>query len=273
MANQGGGGLRAALAWVLFPAVPVVLETAYNGNFQFSFGGTVPPDPRDWGWLAWLTELGPLVGFGFLAGATLSLPDEPTDRRGPRAWLGRRAVWVAVGPWLGFLVGVPALWAFTQALQLLPKAVGDWFAAPFTNGSPSRWEEVRLWVMIATVVGTFSYAWFLPAYAAIRRARRMGRAVESVRRGLGVALAFVGSLFGGFWVVTAWWRNYFFDARVVPAILAALTLALLCGCTSTVTYGEVRRRELFHSLLLAWTFGLALLWLWWGRPRTKPPSG
>lgn len=274
MASQRGGGLWAALVWITFPAVPVVLETAYNGIgiLQFPIADAMPPDPHDWGGLTWLFELGPLLGFGFLAGATLTLPDAPTDRRGPRAWLGRRLVWVAVGPWLGFLIGVPTLWACFRVYPMLPRPVGDWFYPFKDNANPTRWELVRMWVTIGLLVGTFGYAWLFPAYAAIRRARRTGEAWKAARRGLAVALAFVGSLFASFWAVTAWWRDFFFDPRFVPAVLAALSLGLLSGCTSTLTYGEVRRRELFHALLLAWTFGLALFWLWMSRSRPRPPS-
>ena len=31
------------------------------------------------------------------------------------------------------------------------------------------------------------------------------------------------------------------------------------------------RGDLYQAMLLAWTFGLALSWLWWGRIRRKPP--
>ena len=79
-------------------------------------------------------------------------------------------------------------------------------------------------------------------------------------------------LFGSFWAVTEWWRAFFFDPRVVPVLLVAVRLAAAaCGC-GPVTYGEVRRRELFHAMLLAWTFGLALLWRWWARARSGPPG-
>ena len=30
-----------------------------------------------------------------------------------------------------------------------------------------------------------------------------------------------------------------------------------------LTYGEVRRRELFHAMFVAWVLGLALMWRWW----------
>jgi hypothetical protein len=119
-------------------------------------------------------------------------------------------------------------------------------------------------------VATLAYGWVVPASAAVRRARRAGCAWRSVRRGLAAALAFVGSLFGSFWAATEAWRGFFFDPRVVPALLAAMGVGLLCGCSATVTYGEVRRRELFHAMLVAWVFGLALLWRWWGRPRRGP---
>jgi hypothetical protein len=70
------------------------------------------------------------------------------------------------------------------------------------------------------------------------------------------------------------WRSYFFDPRVVPLILAAACLAMTTGCASTVTYGEVRRRELFHAMLVAWVLGLALMWRWWSRSRPgRPPGG
>jgi hypothetical protein len=130
------------------------------------------------------------------------------------------------------------------------------------------------WLGIAFLLATLSYAWLLPAAAAVRRARRAGpgRAWRAVRRGVGVAIAFVGSLFGTFWAVTEGWRSYFFDPKVFPVVLAALSLCALEGCASNLTYGDVRRRDLFRAMLLAWVFGLALFWLWWSRPRRRPPS-
>ena len=276
MSGHRGGGLGAFLAWLVFPAVPVVLENAYTGVLQFSFGSRGNPDPRDWGWFVWLTELGPLLGFAYLAGATLGLPDEPTERRWPRSWLSRRWFWVAVGPWAGFLVWVAIVWVVKEVAALVP----DNTPAPVANPAPppAAWTNthpwssaVLFWLAFAFVVATLCYGWLGFAFVAVRRARRLGTARESVRRGLAVSAAFAGSLFGGFWAVTEWWRNYFFDARIVPVLLAAVSLAALCGCGGTITYGEVRRRELFHAVLLAWTFGLALLWRWWARPRSKTP--
>ncbi len=87
-----------------------------------------------------------------------------------------------------------------------------------------------------------------------------------------MALGFVGSLIGTFWAITEVWRGYFFDPRTMPILVAATSLALMAGCGGTVTYGEVRRRELFQALLMAWLLGLALTWRWWSRPRSKPPG-
>jgi hypothetical protein len=268
------GGLFAALAWLTFPAVPVVLESAYH-SFPFSMPGDLRwvPDPHDWTWEEWVIQLGPLVGFAYLAGATLDLPDPPTLRRGPRGWLGRRSFWVAVGPWAGFL-GWMALIAAARACEpYWPGAIAGWLDRVLGRWGRLVPEAVKTWVGSAFFLITFSYAWLLPAFAAVRRARRLGpgRVWRSVRRGVEAAVAYVGSLIGSFWAITEAWRSYYFDARIVPAALAALSLAALSGCSVTITYGELRRRELFHAMLLAWVFGLALFWLWWSRPRTKPP--
>ena len=49
-----------------------------------------------------LLMLGPLLGYGFLAGATVDLPDDVgPPRRGWRRLAARRSVWVAIGPWWG----------------------------------------------------------------------------------------------------------------------------------------------------------------------------
>jgi hypothetical protein len=50
-------------------------------------------------------------------------------------------------------------------------------------------------------------------------------------------------------------------------LLAACASALLAGCATTITVGDVRRRDLFRAMLMAWVLGLALLWRWWARPR------
>jgi hypothetical protein len=275
MIGRRGGALWAALVWLAFPAVPVVLENVYNGlQLSFPYAGPLSPDPRDWNWVTWVVEIGPLVGFGFLAGATLGLPDEPAPpgRRRFRGWLSKRSVWVAVGPWSGFLVLSALYWTITTAIAHLPESPPPSTPAPAATATKTWIAEALGWTVVVLVVATLGYGWLVAAWAAVRRGRRVGRAWESTRRGLGVALAFVGSLFGGFWAVTEGFREFFFDTRVVPVLLVALSIGvlMLSGCASPLTYGEVRRRELFHAMLLAWTFGLALLWLWWSRPR-KPP--
>src|SRR5690242_4277525 len=100
-----------AVSWLVFPLVPVVLEDIYFQVFTFEiFRSARPgPDPHDWDWLLWVIMLGPLAGYGFLAGATLDTPDDGEASRRPLSrLLARRAVWVAIGPWCSFLswVGV-----------------------------------------------------------------------------------------------------------------------------------------------------------------------
>ncbi len=268
------GGFWAVLAWMTLPVVPVVLEDLYCNIIPIPFDPMGRPDPRDWNWEAWLVQLGPLLGFGFLAGATIGLPEAPTNRRGPRSWLSRRGFWVVVGPWLGFLVWVALFWGFVTSAKWITPLLPDRKPTPGqTSLLGPGWENslpgmVFVWVVFAFVVSTLCYGWLAFAVAAVRRARRIGRGGPTFRRGLAVAATFLGSLFGSFWAVTEWWRTYFFDPRVVPVLLAALSLVAVSGCGGPITYGEVRRRELFHAMLLAWTFGLALLWRWWARPRT-----
>jgi hypothetical protein len=68
--------LGPVFAWLVFPILPALLGRTYHETFNFAFTQKTGPDPRDWGWLAWVLLAGPLVGYGFLAGATLGLPDE-----------------------------------------------------------------------------------------------------------------------------------------------------------------------------------------------------
>ncbi len=69
----------------------------------------------------------------------------------------------------------------------------------------------------------------------------MGIWARALFRGVVAALVFVGSLFGSFWAITSAWRSYFFDSRVMPLVVLAVGLAVLSGCSSTITYGELRR--------------------------------
>lgn len=266
--HAGGLGLGPALAWFVFPVVPALLGRTYYETCNLSFSPAKGPDPRDWDWFAWVLLAGPLLGYGFLAGATLSLEDDPGERHGLRGWLSRRAVWVAVGPWSGFLL--------VAGLAFLLGTVDRWLPGlrQALPGLPPHWGQTWWWGMLSAIlfwsaVGVVAYGWLFVVWVAIRRARRLGRCRQAIERGLGIAFAFVGSLFGSFWAVTEAWRTYFFDARVVPLLIGSLGLTLFClsGCSSTLTYGEVRRRELFSAMLMAWLLGLALAWRWWSRPR------
>ena len=269
-----GTGLRAeivmALAWLMFPLVPVLLEELYY-QIVVNLLGSVRsgPDPVDWGWGTWVLMLGPLLGYGFLAGSTAEVPDGMAGpQRGLRRVVARRAVWIAIGPWYGFLVllGIFLVIGYLNIWAYLPQggdASGSW---------RDRWVFAVLnWIWAAILIGIIGYGWLWPAWASLRRAGRVGRWRRALYRGVVTALAFVGSLFGSFWAITSAWRNIFFDPRVMPMIALAMSLAVLSGCAAKVTYGEMRRRELFHAMLLAWVFGLALIWWWSSRRRPRKP--
>ncbi len=263
-------GVGSALAWFVFPLVPALLGMTYRQELN-GFGRSGGPDPRDWDWAGWILMTGPLLGYGFLAGATLDLPDEPA-LRGSRRWLSRRSFWVAIGPWLGFLAWSAVLlaigfvgWAYPPSLEW------SWPALP-ESWRDSWIASVCFWLVIGLWIGAVAYGWLVVAWAALRRARRLDRLRRSLAKGLAVAVGFVGSLFGSFWAITEAWRDYFFDPRIAPSLLAASSLALMAGCANTETYGELRRRELFGAMLVAWLLGLALAWRWWSRSRPKPPG-
>lgn len=267
MGPEQSGGLRAALGWFLFPIIPALLGGLYHKTINFSFVGE-GPDPRDWGWAKWLVLAGPLLGYGFLAGATLGLPaSEPGVRR---RWRSRPSAWVAIGPWIGFLIWGAlffAAWGVRVAVLWAYPASQEW-REPFPPGWEQTWAG---WLAVRALIifgaASLAYGWLFVARAALGRARRVGHLKASIRRGLLTATGFVASLFGTFWALTSAFRGYFFDPRVVPILLAAGSLALSAGCTSTVTYGEVRRRELFQAMLTAWLLGLAMAWRWWNRSR------
>jgi hypothetical protein len=258
-----------AAAWLLFPLIPVVLEDLYYQTWNLGASWQSAPDPREWRWTDWLVMLGPLVGFSFLAGATQKIPDDLGSSRGKLSRLfARRWVWVAVGPWAGLLLVMGCYLAMELAYRWLPSAPPPDSA----EHAPESWTHwIASWAFIITVLGILAYGWLWPAWAAIRRAARIRQAGDAIYRGLVTAIAFLGSLFGGFWAATSIWRSYFFDSRLVPLIAAAISLAALGGCASPMTYGQQRRRELFHAMLLAWVFGLALMWRWWSRPRGGRP--
>jgi hypothetical protein len=225
------------------------------------------PDPHDWGWGTWLLMLGPLIGYGFLAGSTAEVADDVSGpKKGVRRIVARRAVWVALGPWAGFLlmVGVFLSW-FHLGLPSRIDALASW--------RETRAYAVLSWAWMVILIGIFAYGWLWPAWAALRRARRIGLWRRALYRGVITALAFVGSLFGSFWAITSAWRSFFFDKRLMPMVAVAMSLVVLSGCGTPVTYGEMRRRELFHSMLLAWVFGMAVIWWWSSRRRRRPPRG
>jgi hypothetical protein len=252
------GGIWSLLAWIIFPIVPAVLGTAYYQNLNFGLDGG--PDPSEWEWGRWVVLMGPLVGYGFLAGATLGLPDRPEPRRF-RRWLAKRSAWVAIGPWFGVLSGAAVLYVGSLVESRMTQEAKARFGAMFSQETAQ--------IVGLTVLGWFAYGWLLVAYVSLRRARLRGRFLRSLGSGLIGAIAFVGSLVGTFWAVTTAWREYFFDKRIMPLILATASLTITGGCASQLTYGEVRRRELFQALLTAWLLGTALAWRWWSRSATK----
>jgi len=265
-------GLRSGLAWLVLPLVPAVLGDTYHRTLNITFGHRGGPDPRDWAWPTWLLLMGPLVGYGFLAGATAGLPDGP-GRPGVRGWLSGRSFAVGVGPWAGFLAWsalVLAAWLAVTALAWAHPASREW-------SGPDWGDWWRTWpgwllgrVLMIGVFASAAYGWLVVGYFVLRRAGRLGSLGRSIRRGLAVAIGFVGSLIGSFWTITEVWRAYFFDPRTLPILLAASTLVLTAGCAPTETYGEIRRRELFQAMLMAWLIGLAIAWRWWGRTRSRP---
>ena len=270
MGRQRLRGLWSALGWLIFPLVPALLATTYHQTCNF-WAPTLASGIGS----CWVILLGPLCGFGFLAGATAGLPDEP-NRVGLGAWFSRRAGWVAFGPWMGFLFWAGVYWILAGMDKLANLAFPGWdwgSAIGWPGLDPAGWAAWAIgWTVGILFFGSLAYGWLIPARAAIRRAARAGRRREAVRRGLATMVGFVGSLFGSFWAITEAWRGYFFDPTVMPIVLAALSVALLSGCSNTLTAGEVHRRELFNAMLMAWVLGLALAWRWWSRPGSRPPE-
>lgn len=261
MSEERRGGIRSALAWIIFPVVPTLLGGLFYQTLNFSLGDRGGPDPSEWDWGRWAVLIGPLVGYGFLAGATLRLMDEAEPRR-IRRWLGKRSLWVAIGPWIGFLSGAALIYLLSTVESWVPEQTRDRIRQSF---SASTWGAIGI-----ACLAWAAYGWVLIAFLVLRRARRRGQMSKSLWGGLVAAVAFVGSLFGTFWAITAAWREYFFDKRIMPLLLVATSLGISTGCASQVTYGEVRRRELFQALLTAWLLGTALAWRWWSRSRSRP---
>ncbi len=265
MASRFRREIGLIAAWLVFPLVPVVLE-----DFHYQCSNPAGPDPREWGWGMWVLMLGPLTGFGFLAGATVDLPDDvaPFAVRWRRL-AARRSVWVAIGPWWGSLVLFAVLYAVGYLMSQFPAGpIRGPDEAAYWQGT---WVEAVLvwiawalgWALLVFLTVTWSYGWLWPAWAALRAGGANWpvppRVLPRPRRCAGFRRLALWQFLGGHLI----WRSYFFDPRVVPLLIVALGLAVTSGCGSTITYGEVRRRELFHAMLVAWVLGLALMWRWW----------
>jgi hypothetical protein len=261
-------GVVSALGWFVLPLIPALLGAAYHQGMNLNFGSSSGPDPREWGWFNWVVLTGPLIGYGFLAGATIDLPDDPT-RRGLRSWLATRSLWVTLGPWVGFLVtwlAILAIGLFRLAYPPSQEWSLPWLPAGWWNNQWAAMLFLAFWIF------PLANGWLFVAWAALRRAKRLDRLGRSLAKGLAMAIGFVGSLFGSFWAITEAWRGHFFDPRIAPVLVAALSLAMLTGCAKTETLGDIRRRELFQAMLTAWLLGLALVWRWWSRSKPKPPG-
>ena len=269
-----GGGLRAeigrAFAWLIFPMVPALLEEMYYQlALNFFSSSRSGPDPYDWNGGTWLVMLGPLLGYGFLAGSTAEVSDSPPASMSMlRRIVARRAVWVAIGPWAGLLLLIAGFSGLALLDRLFPWTGGSQDSAPAQAGWLA-WIPGWVWAVAFLVIVVFG--WFWPAWAALRRAHRIGLFGRALVRGVVTALTFVGSLLGSFWAITSAWRGYFFDPRMMPILLAALGIAALSGCGGPISQGDFRRRELFHAMLPAWVFGLAVFWWWASRRRTARP--
>ena len=260
MVDQARSTLWTVTAWLTFPIVPVLLASSFYSTVNI--GGE---DPRQWGFWRGMVLLGPLAGYGYLAGATLRLPDDH-EKRDWRSLLSRRALWLGLGPWFGFLV--------VAGIYLTLGGI-DWVLVRILSDDRlAAWRQVTNWGpnrpgVDILVIGVVAYGWVVVALAAARRAFTRGRLWKSICRGLLTAGGFLGSLMGGFWAATSVFRAYFFDPRIAQVLLiAGLSIFLLGGCGPPPTVGDVRRRELFQAMMMAWVLGLALVWRWLARERS-----
>ena len=248
----------------------------FISNLRFRNSASAGPDPHVWSWFNWVIMLGPLLGYGFLAGATLRVPDDPG--RAPPAFarlLARRAVWVAIGPWWGAIVCVGRV--FCAGAR--SKAFSRHAVAPAAAQSVGRY---RGWH--GPFLDLLAFTWLLIVWPVSglmagsgRQLRRWGGRRES---GNGKQRSFAASSW-------PWRLSARFSAasgrrppcgEVISLMLAscrwcllAVSLAVISGCAGRITYGEMRRRELFHAMLVAWVLGLALMWRWWSRSRRQHP--
>jgi hypothetical protein len=164
--------LGLIVAWLIFPLVPVILE-----DFHYQFSNPRGADPRDWDWVMWVLLTGPLIGYGFPAGATADLPEElGPSRRGWRRLVARRSVSVAVGPWWSSVILAAGICAESYLMsQFISRSIagmqepnswkGTWV------GSVSEWIAGALaWVFLLFLAMTWSYGWLWPAWTALRQA-------------------------------------------------------------------------------------------------------
>lgn len=207
-----------ALWWLAYPVVPLLLEDTYYQLCTFELGANhqYGPDPYDWGVWQWAMILSPLCGFAILAGCTWKIGDEAGRSGWWRSWRSRRSVWVGIGPWLG-LVSLAAVWFVVAAGGWVLERMG--IRLPQESDVFQRMEALGKVVMAVVTVAVLTWlaaGWLIVAWAALRRARRMGRFRGALGTGVGLAIVFVGSLFGGYWLVTTMWKDYYFDPAIVP---------------------------------------------------------
>jgi hypothetical protein len=259
MAEQPRGTLRSLILWLVFPVVPVLMWTQY-----YLWLNIEQTDPRRWTPWQSVILLGPLTGYGFLAGATVRLIDPQATGR----WFtifARRAVWVTVGPWVGFLTWSAYALTWTGVNWVLAHTLSEQRYAAWLRFVSGPAQVAWLGEL---ALGGIAYGWLIVAAFAARRARRQARLARSACSGVLAAAGFLGSLLGGFWAATSILRTYFFDSRIAQVLLVAgVSIFLLSGCGPPPTVGDIRRRELFQAMAVAWIFGLALIWRWLARER------
>ena len=186
----------------------------------------------------------------------------PTPHREDGAGSSRvRSVWVAIGPWCGVVVWVALFVTLVACAGLLDQLtfLRHWKPPELVHWKGTRLEPVLAWVSTALAwlfLVFFDVTWSLGlALACLGRTAAGGadRPIapcvlpRPVHRARIRRLALRQFLGGHVFVAELFLR--FSDNAPDPR---GGCLAMTSGCASTVTYGEVRRRELFHAMLVAW---------------------